>query len=190
MQKILTVVQEFQKGYQEAKEQYKKTMEIVDKTYIKDSDKYKERAKALKDERDAQINALKKVGLAMVEQEFASMKGRITKIVGVAPSEDMEKAISKLKGMTDMEKNMLYTQLKENASYMDMKMLNEAMGKPFARVDDLMVDMDHVEKSLNDYFNNYVANSYRCLNIEHGALLNALGDRVNEFVGQYAGSEE
>ena len=188
MKNILESVQNFKTKRQEAIENYKRTMAIVNRNYIKGSDKYKERVKSLKEERDTTISSLKAAGLATLEQEMTSIRGSITKIVGIAPSEEMERAISKLKGMTDIEKNIMYEQLKENASYMDMKMLNAAMGKPFATVDGLLEDLDYMEQSLRNYFNDYVAGSYRCLDIEYGASLNALDEQVNDFVGQYAGS--
>lgn len=184
MKKVFESVQNYKNARLEAIEKYNTAMKWVDQNYIKNSERYNERVNTLKAERDAAITAFKKVGLETAQQEFEKIKEQVQKVVSITPTEDIERILSRVGKMTELEKNLVLEQHK--GSYMDSKILHEAMGKPFTTIDDVMENLVYVEAEVNNYFRNYVADSYRCKDIEHGALFDTVDEMVSSFVGKYS----
>ena len=168
MKKLFGSVQNFKSKRQEVMDKYEKEVQIVKRNYKEGSEYYNQRMKSLKEEREAAISSLKVAGLEEVNKELASIRSKIEGVDYTTVSPETEKLIARISKMTDAEKEMVMKNFK--GSYQDKKMLCEAMQKPFIKVDDVIEDIDYLEKSLGGYFKNYAPETYNHKCIEHGAM--------------------
>ena len=185
-------VTDYAAAYKQATKIYKQAEKHIKANYKEDSDLYKSAMKTAKNTLNEAVTPIKDNCVAQVQKDFDEARKAIGKAVVEPYSSDMISILPMIKEgkLDDVELQIIMDQHKGN--YMDMKLIHDAMGKPFTTVKEVMERLDSLEAGVIKYFRSYKGEemdrvSYENALMMNGSVIGSVNTLTDDFLSAYAG---
>lgn len=168
----------------QANEVYTKTVSHIKANYKEGSELYNTAMKTAQDALKTSVDNVRIKNREMYMKDFEDVRKAIRRAVSVAPS-------SEVVGMLPLisEGRFSKTELdgiieRYKGNYLDQKMIHKAMKIPFQSVEDIMDELESLEKPLNDYFNSGCG-SYMDALMKNGEWIQRVDTLTDDFLNTY-----
>lgn len=184
-------VKEYAEAYKQANKVFQQVSGHIKANYKEGSDLYKSAMKTAKNTLNEAVTPIKDSCVKQVQKDFDEARKAIGKAVVSSPSAEVLAILPMIREgkLDEAELQIVLGNVKGN--YMDMKLIHDAMGKPFTTVKELMERINTLEAGVMKYFNSYTGEgmdriSYSDALVLNGSMIDSVDSLTDEFVSAYA----
>lgn len=196
--KIKDLINEYSNALIQANSVFTQAETHIKKNYIESSDLYTSAMKTAQEVKETAIRPILDDCKGAVKEVFEEVRNRISSAVAVAPSSDVMTILPLISAgkLNDTELQILVDAHK--SSYLDSKLIQDAMGKgdAFTTVEAVLQDLDVLQAGAEQYFKTYHGEpmermSYNNAMMMVGSIVEDTNEKVNSFLNTYGvqGSE-
>lgn len=180
----LKAVNEYAEARKQALEVFKQAESYITSNYIEGSAAFETAMRTARTAMNSAVDVVLTENKQTVMKDFEEARKAIQEVVATAPSQDAMNMISVINSgkLNQSEIQMILNQFKGN--YIDSKMLHDAAGIYFENVEDLLAELDLIEKNIKDYFDGN-GTGYKAELIKHGDWINHVDERTDDFINTY-----
>lgn len=187
-------ITDYTEAYTQAKDVHVQAVKYIKANYKDGSEVYKSATKSAKETFKKALTPMKDICKEKVQKDFNEVRKAISKAVAVLPSDKVLGILPMIESgkMTETEIQMFLEEFKGN--YMDVKLLNEAMGKHFKTVESIMDELEMIENATNEYIDTFAGENLASMSDNNvmllkGSYIEDLDSLTDDFINMYSSQE-
>lgn len=187
-------ITDYTEAYTQAKDVYIQAVKYIKANYKNGSEVYKSAMKSAKETFEKALTPMRDICKEKVQKDFNEVRKAISKAVAVLPSDKVLGILPMIKSgkITETETQMFLEEFKGN--YMDVKLLNDAMGKHFKTVESIMDELEMIENATNEYIDTFAGETLANMSDNNimllkGSYIEDVDSLTDDFVNMYSSQE-